>query len=341
MRTARTATALAAAIIMLGAPAAATAAYAPGLDVKLDPAAPASAAAITSTVTQTSSETASKTVKVSFPTGFETNPNQTVTPCTDAQEAAESCPEASRIGTANADAALVPPVPATVHLLGNVYVNIGANIRILVYLKDPNGLIPPQKVVGQLQLRPDGGFDAVFDNLPNTLTTSFQLKLEGGGKSALLTPRVCGPLTFEGTFTSQNGETAKSTSTVQMTDCPETPVISKAKVKPTKFRSVRRSSDRARAGYGTVLSWTSSQATSGTRITVERSVKPKKKGRKPKWKRVGTITGPGASGPNTLVFDGRVKDKRLSAGKYRFGLTTRNAKGLTSSLRRVSFKIVK
>jgi hypothetical protein len=341
MTKARTATALAAALTALAAPAAAQGAYAPALDMKLTPAAPDSPAAITSTVTQTSGETASKTVRVSFPPAFGANSAGTVVPCTPAQEGTATdhtdCPEASRIGTASATASVLG-VP--LQLTGNVYQSVTPGLRILVYLRDSPLGLQPQKIVGTIQQTP-AGFDFVFDNLPNVLTTSFQLKLEGGPKALLTTPKACEPLTFKGDFTSQNGEKASSSSTVQVTDCPTAPVISGVKVKPKKFKTVRRSSDRARSGYGTTLTWSLSQVTPGTNITVERSVKAKKKGRKPKWKRVGKITGPSAAGANSLKFDGRLKDKRLKAGKYRFGLTTTNAKGLDSTLRRVKFEIKK
>jgi hypothetical protein len=234
----------------------ASASYAPALDIKLDPPRPATAAIITATVTQMPNETASRTLKVSFPAGFEANPSTAVTPCTDAQEEASSCPERSRIGTASAEAAL-GPAGGQVPLSGNAYLSVGSDARILVYLSGFGGLVI-QKLVGTLERREAGGFDVVFDNLPATLTSSLRLRVEGGPKALLLTPRTCGPLTFTGDFTSRRGERAPSRSTVELVDCASQPASSSAISKPRDLATVRGSADLSEKGFGTTLTWTGS-----------------------------------------------------------------------------------
>ena len=56
--------------VFLALSGSASAAYAPKLQISLDPATAGAPPAITSVVTQASGETASKTVTVSFPVGF-------------------------------------------------------------------------------------------------------------------------------------------------------------------------------------------------------------------------------------------------------------------------------
>src|SRR3954471_13783107 len=75
--------------LLLVLPAAAQAAYAPKLAVKIDPATPNQPVSIVSTITQASGETPNKTVKVSFPAGYTTNLS-TATICTPEQEAARA-----------------------------------------------------------------------------------------------------------------------------------------------------------------------------------------------------------------------------------------------------------
>jgi len=218
LRTSHLAAAFAAALV-LALPASAPAAYAPKLSVKIDPATPSTPPAITSTVTQANGETASKTVRVSFPAGF-TAPSEPVVLgiCSSDQEAAHQCPDDSKIGTANATASVIA---LPVELTGTVHYGgvVDNKIKLIVFL-DNEMLNQHVTVDGFVEIRPsDFGFDTVFDNLPNTLTTSFTLALDGAPRSLAVNPVKCGDYDFKGGFTSQNGEQASSTSTVKITGC--------------------------------------------------------------------------------------------------------------------------
>ncbi len=160
-------------------------------------------------MTQAAGETASKTVKVSFPSGFSVN-SPAVATCTAAQEAARSCPADSRVGDAAATASVVL-VP--VELTGNVFyggVTTGGKVKLIVFL-DNDQLNQHVTVEGLIGIRPeDAGFDAIFDNLPDQLTTTFKLHLLGAEKALSKNPLTCGEYTFNASFTSQKGETATS-----------------------------------------------------------------------------------------------------------------------------------
>ncbi|MFL5893938.1 MAG: hypothetical protein ACJ76Z_02345 [Thermoleophilaceae bacterium] len=305
---------IAAGLVALAAAPAAQAAYAPKLDVKVDPATPKAPAALTTTVTQASGETASKTVHVAFPSGFSPN-RANITPCTPAQEQQDQCPPESQIGDASANTQLGS-------LGGPVYFETdGSHITLVVYLKGFGGLID-QKVLGSVTLG-GGRIQTTFDNLPNTQTTLFRLSLRGGDKALSLTPGKCGQSTFDAAFTSQNGEQATGQSVVDIEGCAKTPVVSQVDVSPKKFRAVRRFSDTQRSGYGTTISWTLSEATNGTRIVVQKRVRSH-------WRRAGSFVGSGDQGQNRVKWDGRLRKKPLAPGSYRFVLQTTGKSGLRS-----------
>src|SRR5205807_974313 len=135
--------------------------------------------------------------------------------CPPSAESADSCPPESQIGTASADTSLGS-------FSGPVYFT--PDFRLLIYLRSLAGLVQ-QKFVEYFQVTPDGGIDAIIDNLPNFSATSSTVTLQPGPRSPLLTPRECGAYTIEGHFTSQNGEQASSPATVQISGCQSLPSI--------------------------------------------------------------------------------------------------------------------
>src|SRR3954453_13393457 len=200
--------------LALSAPA--SAAFAPKLQITLDPATASKPPAITSVVTQQGGETPSKTVKVSFPVGFGPQLGAKVDTCRPADEDGGSCPPATQLGTAHADATVLG-LPAafdgTVHLAGVQ----GAKFRLVIFLHNPT--FGDQKILGTAAVRPDGGYDTAFDNLPDTLVTSFRLALAGGEKALLQNPSECGTYTFKASFVSQQGEQASDTKPVTIGGC--------------------------------------------------------------------------------------------------------------------------
>lgn len=318
--------ALAAVLCLLATAPAALAAYAPKLQIKVDPATPKTPAALTSTITQASGETANKTVVVTFPTGFTVNANNKVTPCTAAQQQSDSCPPESQVGQATAQTAIGS-------LTGPVYFESDSGaLALVVYLKGFGGLVN-QKLVGNIGFA-GGRLQTTFDNLPNTQTTSFELALQGGDKALSLTPTTCGQSTFDASFTSQNDEKASGQASVDIEGCASTPVVSQVSVSPRKFRSVRKFSDTQRAGYGATVSWTLSEATNGTRITVQKRVKKH-------WKRAGSFIGTGDAGANHVKWDGRLRKKPLAPGGYRLVVQTTSKAGVNSKPVMAGFSILR
>src|SRR3954447_13276969 len=211
-----------AALLLSAAPA--QAAYAPKLQLSLEPTTPASVPKITSTVTQASGETASKTVIVTFPRGFEPNFGGTAAKCPPDQENSDPphCPPESQLGTANATAEVVG-LPQK--LEGAVYFGgpiTATKFRLIVLLH--NDLLGYQKIIGTAELIATGGARNVFDNLPDVLTTSFKLVLDGGSKGLLKNPNTCGDFDIAASFTSQQGEKAAGSEKVTTAACKPKPI---------------------------------------------------------------------------------------------------------------------
>lgn len=346
---------LALAAAVLAAPAGAQAAYAPQLELTLDPATPLAAPAITGTVTQASGETATKKFTLSTPTEFRPNLTVNVASCSTADEQAWTCPEASRIGNASADA-------NGVALSGPVHLSTeGGTMRMLVFLSGLSGVVK-QELVGSLVVRADGGFDTVFDNLPNMQVQRITLALLGGDRSLVQNPRRCGTYTARADWESQQAEHASAEVPLTISGCaaggggadspgsggggggagstgdgddpgndgggrtdrgdPGGPVVSAVSFAPRRLRAGRRA----------ILRWRLSEATAGTRIEVERRV-----GRR--WRRAGRLKGRGARGANRLTFAGRIGRRRLRPGRYRFALSTRSRAGLDSGVAYASFTL--
>lgn len=204
--------------------ATAQAAYAPKLSLTLEPTTTNAVPKITSVITQAAGETASKTVVVTFPRGFQPNFGGTAAKCPPDQENASPphCPPESQLGTAEATASVFG-VPQ--QLTGAVYFGgpiTASKFRLIVLLH--NDLLGDQKIIGTAELIATGGARNVFDNLPNVLTTSFKLVLDGGAKGLLKTPDTCGDYTVTGAFTSQNGDQASGSQKVTIAGCKPIPL---------------------------------------------------------------------------------------------------------------------
>jgi hypothetical protein len=196
----------------------ASAAFAPKLAVTIDPPTQRSKVAITTTVTQAADETANKTVVVNFPDDWGTAANE-LTACTDADAQASKCPATSKMGSA------IARNPLLGELSGNV--NIGTTqpdgkIKIWVYL---NNAVLHQIIPGVVGISEKGTFVSKFDNLPDVLTTFFQLKLDGPPRSLAETGFGCGDRFFSAEFTSQKNEKATSQAKVTIGGCPDRPPV--------------------------------------------------------------------------------------------------------------------
>jgi hypothetical protein len=220
---------LVALLAALAVPGSAGAAYAPHLSASVDPTTPGRPAALTTIVTQAANENPSRTVKVQLPQGFGANLFSTVKPC----GAQRPCPATSLLGTATAATAVVT-LSGTVNLAGVA----NGGFQLLVFLSGKAlGLLPiNQTLTGTVAPTP-AGFLTTFDNLPNVLTTSLKLHLDGPPHTLLTTPADCGPYTITGDFTSQQGEHATSSATVTIAGCP--PTASALRLRPRHPRPGR------------------------------------------------------------------------------------------------------
>jgi hypothetical protein len=325
MKKTRMVTGLAAAALAL--PASALAAYAPSLDVSLDPARPERAPALTFRVVQAPDDTASKTVRISLPVGFGASSSTQVVTCAESEESAGTCPDTSRLGTATAETALG-------ELSGGVYLASSATVtRIVIFLRDTSGLVT-QKLVGTVQSRGDGGLDLVIGDLPQVSITSLVLDLAGGSRSLFENPSSCGDYTFTGEFLSHADERAVDAAPVEISGCSSLPRIESVRVKPRRFRAVREAADRERPGHATRLTWVASETTGGTRIRVDRR-------KRRRWKRLGSVLASGEAGKNVFRFEGRLRGRPLRSGRYRFVLVTKDAQGNRSKVRTAGFRILR
>src|SRR5256885_1383526 len=194
-----------AAALLPAAPA--SAAFGPQLAINFSPATPGAPTAITATQTQQPGETPAKTVIVSFPVGFAPNPGAKATICTPDPAGPLRCPPSSQLGTASATAdafGYTPQYQGWVYFGGPIAGKIGAFGLDILLISDQFG---EQNIFATAQLRPDGGYDNVFDNLPNALVTSFTLSLQGGDLALLQTPPKCGTYNIGAQDVSQKGGT--------------------------------------------------------------------------------------------------------------------------------------
>src|SRR4051812_19244196 len=285
--------------VLLALAPSASAAFAPKLQIKLDPATAATPPAITSVVSQQAGETASKTVKDSFPVGFGPQLGAKVNSCSAADEANQACPPDTQLGTANADATVLG-LPAhfdgTVHLAGVQ----GARFRLVIFLH--SATFGDQKIVGQAANRPDGGYDTTFDNLPDVLVTHFELNLAGGEKALLQNPSKCGNYVFNAAFTSQQGEQASDRFAVDITGC------AAKTAKPLTLTTVRLARDGSvRFTLGAPATGTVSLKRGGHRVLAKKFT--------------------GKAGAN------RVRTRRLKPGRYVVAITATGADGKVARVR--------
>ena len=152
-----------------------------------------------------------KNVSVTLPAGTALSPGVAngLQGCTNEQFTAESCPAASKVGTADVSTPLLPD-----YLTGGVYVGTptaSEMYRIFVVVSGDNatvrldGHVEPDPVTGQVT--------TVFEDNPQLPFENFDLKLFGGSDAALVNPTTCGPATTTSAIESFAGQTATPSST--------------------------------------------------------------------------------------------------------------------------------
>lgn len=300
--------------LLLASPSIALATYAPALSVTFQPPTAATAPAVIETLTNQPGDTPSKTIRIHYPPQFGFNPNFGVTGCPPAAEHSDSCPADSQIGSASAETTLG-------HFSGPVYFT--PDYRILIYLRGVAGVVQ-SKFVGYFQDAPDGGFDAVLDNLPDVPSSSSSIRIEGGARSSLLTPAACGSYPIVGHFTSQNGEQATSTATVQISGCDSQPTIERAWL--TRSTLIVTGSHGAASD---ALHWTLSDVGARATVSLQR-LKVIRGMEVPRtlWSRPASAQ----TGTNSLRFRAAAGGHPLHPGHYRLTVAVFSLQGHPSDL---------
>jgi hypothetical protein len=153
---------------------------------------------------------------VTLPEGFSINPNAAdgKTSCSDAEarfgtEEESRCPEFAKVGSLTIDSSALPgPLPGFVYLgdpqPGNRYrIFLVAN-GFATHIK-LSGTVIPNPVTGQLKV--------IFENLPQTPLTAFNMHFFGSERGLLATPTQCGTYPVTSTFTPWDTSLSTQTST--------------------------------------------------------------------------------------------------------------------------------
>jgi|tagenome__1003787_1003787.scaffolds.fasta_scaffold20977594_3 hypothetical protein len=196
-----------------GFPAAAHASFAPRVSVNIDPATPHARPAVETTLTETAGDTPPKRFTLSFPRGFALKHPSGVKTCAAAKRRSGRCSRASEIGSVAA------VLPTGAHLRGTVNLaRRGKSREIAVLLHGAAGM-PQMSFVGYSKVAPTGASQLTLDELPNVPLSSLTVRLTGGTRGMVTTPRACGSSMVQGLLTSQLGELAVGLSPVQIAGC--------------------------------------------------------------------------------------------------------------------------
>jgi len=283
------------AALALIAPAAAQAAFAPMLHVALEPPTAGHVPQVVATLVQAERL---QRFTLRFPPGFTANRSLAVPQCSAIDQLARLCPPGTRIGTL----AIEGDGSGPIHMAAS------NGLRTVTF-------IGAEAIRGIF--RPGAGdtLNVTFDGVPFLPRGTLRVVLAGGERGLVRAPSACGAAVVAGNFTSAVGEMAVAEAPVAVTGCPEPARVSAVRVAPRRFRPTAFADPEHPVG-GTRLAWQLDRPAAGTRIYIERRV-----GRA--WKRIGSVLGSGDAGANTLVFDGRLRNRPLAPGVYHFVLQPR------------------
>jgi len=166
-------------------------------------------------VTQAVGEAAGKRVQLALPDAVTSELLHTDRKsCTLEQLTAAACPANTQIGTATAETAVLPfPLTGPVYLAASTSGLPGLAITLA-----PLGIT----VVGKTAVDSKGRLVNVFDNLPDTPLTNFELNLNGGTAGIIGTTRdLCtgAPAIAEGSFVGHNGASTTANATMKVAGC--------------------------------------------------------------------------------------------------------------------------
>ncbi|MGA2163073.1 MAG: hypothetical protein ABSH36_01235 [Solirubrobacteraceae bacterium] len=146
-----------------------------------------------------------KNTTVTLPEGVQISPSAAdgLQACTQAEiglhnAEAPTCPEASKVGTVEANTPLLPePLKGAVYLATQNENPFGSLIALYLFVEDPvAGVLI--KVAGQVSLNPiTGQLATTFPNTPQLPYSDFKLDFFGTDRAPLTTPASCGTYTAE------------------------------------------------------------------------------------------------------------------------------------------------
>lgn len=157
-----------------------------------------------------------KTVSVTLPAGTSLSPGVAsgLQACTNEQFEQGSCPNASKLGTAEVTSPLLPD-----HLEGAVYLGaptVAEMYRIFVTVSADNVTV---NLFGHIETNATTGqVTTVFEDAPQLPFSDFKLRLYGEAGAALANPAACGPATSAAQITSYAGQAASPSSTPFVVD---------------------------------------------------------------------------------------------------------------------------
>jgi hypothetical protein len=158
-------------------------------------------------------QAATSSTHVKLPSRFSLETTAIKAVCSLAQQAADQCPDGSRVGSVRAQTPLLP-----VPLSGAVYL-----------AQQPGQLLPGLRLAlgGPVELRLGGGLNltqplvATFDGIPDVPLSRLELTFAGGGPLKVLgDPCTGGVLRTTGELKGHNGKTATAPARVRMLGCP-------------------------------------------------------------------------------------------------------------------------
>ena len=121
-------------------------------------------------------------------------------------DAAPSCPDASKIGTATIKTPLLDdPLEGSIYLAAPHDNPFNALIALYLVAKGPGVIV---KLPGRVEADPDTGrLTATFDDNPQLPFDSLHLEFDGGPRAPIVLPPRCGTYTTHAELTGWNGKT--------------------------------------------------------------------------------------------------------------------------------------
>jgi hypothetical protein len=222
-------------------------------------------------------------------------------------------------------------------------VNGRTDIGALEYQRQPPVITSATGTPAAAQVGTPFSFNAAATD-PDADPVSLAWSFDDGGSApgASVQHAFATPGTHVATVTATDGAGVTSTKSVSVaTTAGPVPVLGSLKLAPRKFRAAKGTSVSFTLNVPTPVKFTVDRSAAGRKANGKCRRPTKKNGGRKRCTRhlavKGSFSRNGVAGANTFHWNGRVGGKRLKPGSYR--LTATIGSGLTSKLRRASFKV--